>query len=152
MYSFSIGIDPKSSTLRNANAFLSKNGLFEVDCGRYLLTDKGHLAAEQLAGKIVLPKSNDEVHDRCREQIKAKAGGRAALAIFDFLLKNDPSTHITKADIGQGLNMDVKKSTYRNAMATLRKLNLIEDSLFKKGAFRLASKVFPLGRKKSCAN
>ena len=151
MYSFSIGIDPKSSTLRNANAFLSKNGLFEVDCGRYLLTDKGHLAAEQLAGKIALPKSNDEVHDRCREQIKAKAGGRTALAIFDFLLKNDP-TPFTKADIGQGLNMDVKKSTYRNAIATLRKLNLIEDCPNKKGAFRLASKVFPLGRKKPCAN
>ena len=134
------GVDPASSTMRNACSSLRKEGLIETP-GKSLikLTQKGHDMARTM--NIELPSSNSEFHSRFKATIQNHKGGKKSLEIFDFLASGPPRT---KQEIAKAIGTDSSKSTFRNAMAPLNKLGYLEELPGR--VFRLSDKCYPLGR------
>ena len=131
---FYSGVDPKSSTMRNACAVLRKDGIILPKSLQ--LTPKGHDRARTL--NIELPKSDDDFHNQFKNRIKAS---KKTMEVYDLLRFGPP---LTKLQIADSIGMDAKKSTFRNTLAPLNKHGLLEQ--VSGNRLRLANKCFPLGR------
>ena len=131
------GVDSKSSTMRNACAKLKKEGLADTSDPKTLqLTEKGLKAA----GTNLKPlTTNAEFHSFLKDLIKEKK----AWEIFNILISGPH----TRAEIAKKINTEVSKSTFRNALAPLNKLDLLEDiEVEGNKALQLTEFCFPFGR------
>ena len=133
------GMPAKNSTMRNACVYLKKHGLAETLDSKFLqLTRKGHDIARTL-GEVQRPTSNKQFHDKYKAAMLKMNGGSKAIQIFDLLVDSPP---MTKKEIAAAINSDVSKSTFRNGMAPLNKLGLIENCGNDK--YQLTDKCFPV--------
>jgi Mn-dependent DtxR family transcriptional regulator len=131
------GVDSKSSTMRNACAKLKKEGLADTSDPKTLqLTEKGL----KTAGTNLKPlTTNTEFHSVLNDLIREKK----AWDIFNILISGPH----TRAEIAKKINTEVSKSTFRNALAPLNKLELLEDiEVEGKKALQLTEFCFPFGR------
>jgi hypothetical protein len=133
------GVRADSSTMRNACAGFKKNGLVDTPDSKSLkLTTKGHAAASKLTN-VRIPKSNAEFHGQFKAMLQS--GGKKTLQIFDILVSGPPRS---RAELAKIIGTEVKKSTFRNALAPFNKLKFLEELADKR--LQLADKCFPLGR------
>lgn len=77
-------VPPKSSTMRNARAYLKRNGLADTSNSKTLtLTQKGHDRARQLVGKVDLPAAtNSDFHAKNKATIRKKGGSKKSIEIY----------------------------------------------------------------------
>lgn len=131
------GVDPATSTMRSVCATLKKKNLADTSEPKTLkLTQAGHDHARTLAD-VQLPSSNEEFHDRIKKKLK----GAKPRQVYDLLRSGPP---LTKAEIGQAIDVDIKKSTFRSILADLNKFKLLEK--LSDDRYRLTDKCYPLGR------
>lgn len=127
--------DPKSSTIRNAYAKLKKMKLIEIEGTTVRYTEAGRKAA----GPAEQVTTNEQYHAIYKKQINSSA----SLKIFELLAK--AGTAMDAETIAEEVGIkSIKSSTWRNALAPLRKLNLLEE--VDKQCFQLSDRAFPFGR------
>ena len=113
----------RAKTLANLVTKFKKDGVIELPDGKTMkLTDTGKERAEELGLMTSSGATNEEVHDRIREDdLKGK---KRYIEMFDLLL--DGEEHL-KEDVANAMKFDKGKKTkgFQNLCGEMKKLNIV---------------------------
>lgn len=120
------------STIRNAISGLKKKKLLRVSPDKKLIpTEEGFENA--VVEDVEVPTSNKEHHEKLKKHFKLS---KKAIQVFNLLV--DGKTY-EKQEVADKFFKGKQNSTFRNALAELRKAKMMETN----GSIRLTDEMFP---------